>query len=216
MNNNKNRKQKNVPDFPPSYIAQPVMFRKIRYQASSQLTGVAVTQGCLAVSMMARSATASSTEAISLLSSFKIKRITIWALNNSSAVTSTSFSTCSITWAGSQSPNKEISAVGVNTKPAKISTKPPPGSLASFWYYNDGSAANNVLFFLTVPGGTIIDLDLDYVLQDGANADAVVLAAASTSQFINYACLDCLNTTNTTGGNLLVPVSLTTVNLANK
>ncbi len=208
----KRGKRENPLPFPVAYSSQPVLRRTIRYKASSAMSGVVVTRGCVECSVIAKSANASSTEALSLMDSFRIKKIRIWAVNDSSP---TAMTTISLLWQGSQSPTKEMTANGNAQYPARIVSKPPSMSTSSFWS-NEGSTDTEILFMLTGPAGTIVDLTYEYVLHDGANGDLLQLAAATTAVGLFYPPLDSLSASNTAGTGLLVPQGLSSLNLASQ
>lgn len=217
-NNNKRRQQRRGKGgaksslFPVAYQSQPIMRRTLRYKASSSMTQVPITRGCIECSIIAKSANASSTEALSIIDSMRIKKIKIWAVNDTSPTAMTSIS---LLWQGQQSPTKETTANGNAQYPARINSKPPSMSTASFWS-NEGSTDTEILFMLTGPAGTIVDLTYEYVLHDGNNGDLLQLAAATTSVGIFYPPLDSLSASNTTGTNLLVPQGLSSLNLASQ
>jgi hypothetical protein len=142
----------------------------------------------------------STTSVTPFAESFKIKRVSIWSPAPSQGQTST----CSCEWLGtSQSPSIEVSDSSNSVADvAKISTSPPQNSNAAFWQTPAIASVN--LFTLTTPAGSIVDLDLDFVLaDDGAEAFGIAVATA-VLQHPYYLALD--GPTN----NNLVPVSLTT------
>ena len=109
---------KNV--FPSAYKSQPIMQRKIRYKASSSITKDGITRGCLECFMITRSATASTTEALTPIRAVLLRSIEIWGVDSSSA---TAMTTIALEWEGSLSPNLEISATGNSQHPAHIKAK---------------------------------------------------------------------------------------------
>ncbi len=82
------------------------------------------------------------------------------------AAADTTSTTMSIEWTSSLGPTAEISDTGTPLHPPFIRSSPPKSSLASFWSLN-GSNESEVLMILVVPVSTIIDVWLDFVLQDG-------------------------------------------------
>lgn len=136
----------------------------------------------------------------SFYGSAKVNSVSVWAPPAAQG----SFATTSIEYAGQAAgSNLEFSDTSVSTaQPAVLHTRPPAHSLASFW--QTPAVANNNLFTLTVPAGSIIDLDLGLILFDDESAAQNRGVTAAALGTIYYLALD-----NATGHNL-VPVSLTT------
>jgi hypothetical protein len=132
------------------------------------------------------------------VAAFLIKKIQIWSPPPSQGA----ISTCAIEWTGT-SP---VSTVEVSdttnsvTMPAYISSVPPRNSTATFWQRANAIA----MFVLTVPPGSIIDLDLDLVLLDDAALATVYAVATAVLGNPYYLALDGPAT------HLLTPVSLST------
>ncbi len=207
------QKSLNQPNrFPPSYHSQPIMTRKIRYKASAALTGNVVTRGCIECFMVTRSATASTTEALTPIESCRIAKIEMWGVDNT---TPTAMTTISLLWAGDNSPNREVSATGNSEWPAHIVSRPPKNSSAG-WWNSEGSDDQEPLFYVVGPAGTVIDATFEYVFHDGVNGDSVTLTSATTNVGVFYPHLDSLSASNTAGTQLLVPQSLTTIALASQ
>jgi len=139
-----------------------------------------------------------------IIETFKIKRVKIWSPPPSIGGSAT----CSVEWYSNSTAqlfgsSKEISDTSINvSSPAFISTSPPVGCSASFW--QDVVASSTSLFNMVAPAGSIIDLSLDYILLDDANAAAAYTftSGAATLGTLYYIGLD-------SSGNKLVPVSKT-------
>jgi hypothetical protein len=97
----------------------------------------------------------------------------------------------------------EVSDTTVSTAtPAHLKAIPPSNSVAGFWML---SSNNNNLFILTAPTGSIIDVDLDLIVQDDdAGGQTQITVATATLGAVYYLSLD-PNATHR-----YVPVSLTT------
>ncbi len=135
----------------------------------------------------------------SFFGSFKINRVSIWTPPASQG----SSATCSVTWNGNaNSPNKEISDTTVSvSRPAHVSTTPPPQSVAAFWQ----TPGTGNLFTIVAPTGSIIDISLQLILSDNdtpTSASSTVATASLAGVF--YLSLDPNATHRYT------PVSLTT------
>jgi hypothetical protein len=85
----------------------------------------------------------------------------------------------SFQWTGLlNSPDNLITDRGTATQPACIKVKPPPDSLASFWYDNNSPSVTSALFTYTAPIGTIIDIDFDFTIGNGTTTSYTISAPA--------------------------------------
>jgi len=120
----------------------------------------------------------------SFFASVKVKRVTLWAppASQGAAVTT------SIEWIGqANSPNREISDTTVSvSRNAYVTSAPPPQSLASFWQ----NSASGGLFTLTAPANTVIDVDVQLILNDDDVAAATSAVAAGALGGYYYLSLD--------------------------
>jgi len=141
----------------------------------------------------------------SLWDSVKVKRIEVF----SPPAAQGSSVTCSILFpATNQSQAREVTDTSVSVSmPAHIVATPPPMSLCSFW--NNGNSATTY-FTLVAPPGSIIDLTLGLVLEDGNGqaslANTAVLVGATVGG-VYYCSLD----SSTSAGSIYKPVGLTSL-----
>ncbi len=134
-----------------------------------------------------------------LFNAFKVNRVTIYAAESVAGTPVT----CSVEWFGfNNSPPIEDSRTSVSTAvPIVLSSKPPPNSLAKFWQTNTGTT----LFTIVVPAGSVIDIDLDYMLADtGATFQNFAVTTGSAGA-VYYLALD-----NQAGTHNFAPVSKVT------
>jgi hypothetical protein len=98
----------------------------------------------------------------------------------------------------------EVSDTSVSVmKPAHIVAIPPQSSLASFW--QSPGIANNQLFNIVAPTGSIIDVHLSLILQDDDNGSAITgTVATAVIGTTYYLAMDNVAT------HIYTPVSLTT------
>jgi hypothetical protein len=197
---------------PTDYKAQPVASRKFRFLvASSDADSVLINRACLLSQIMVY-ASGNTGQCAFMIQSCLLKRVQIWGLTNEASQGTT---TIAIEWASNLGKSVEISRTGNAFNPPYIQTPPPKNSTASFW-----SRANNneteILFYLTAPVGTIIDIEMDMVFGDGPTSRGVLLGSYSPgNSVVFYAYLDCLDATGAAAGTQqLVPVSVTVNTLA--
>jgi len=181
----------------PPQIKSNVMFKhKFRF-VSTSATATSITP----TSLLGAAGTvcyAVNANVAAINASVKLNRISMWSPPSAQG----SSVTCSVDWIGSaNSPNQEISDTSVSVaQPAYLSTSPPNQSIASFWHVSSDAA----ICTLVAPVGTIIDVDLDLVLQDD-DLSAVVIAVAVGAAGVQYFLSLDPNATHR-----YIPVSLTT------
>jgi len=145
----------------------------------------------------------------SIFQSVKVNRIEVWTPPPSQG----SFATCSVLFpATTQSQAREYTDTTVSvTQPAHILCTPPPLSLCGF--FTDGLAIGGVanpLFTLTAPSGSIIDVWVSLVLNDGTHpndANTMATLVGATTGSLYFCSLD----SSTSAGSIYTPVGLTTL-----
>lgn len=156
-----------------------------RFRAVAAAIDTPITDQTL-IGAMGVIATAATTAA-PLYETVKVNRIKMWA---SSA--DASFCTVSCNFEGSPNatnnlrPNLEYSDSTVSSAhPAHINVTPPKNSICSFW----NSFFGNVLFNLTCPANTIIDVTLTGIQRDETGTTGLTLVGA-TAGSLYYLALD--------------------------
>jgi len=142
------------------------------------------------------------TTAVTLHSSVKIHRVTVWPGAGGSGAQSTA----SVSWAAgesSQVPDEayDDSIPQGTTVTNALAFTPPKGSLAQLWITSADSAA--VLFNISAPAGAIVDVQLSLRVCDTIQPLAVSVATAALGH-IYYLSLD------GPSGNVYPPTSLPT------
>ncbi len=202
MNNKSSKKS----GFPVVFTPQLIQNKRFRFVCSgSAAAEVPIYVGCLRALLFGHASGTSITTNAGLIQAIRIKKVEMWAVATGGP---TAFTTCSLIWKGLNSPITEYSATGDNVRPAYLSCVPPPLSEPS-WWHDQASAQGTELFELSCPIGTVVDVVLDYVLHDGANASTITTVSGVTAVGIFAANLDCLAANmSSTGTNVLVPVGL--------
>lgn len=100
-----------------------------------------------------------------IFSGVKLNHVQMWAVAGTGA-NDYGTTTCSVFWSSNYGPTNEVSDSGNAFRTATVTTSPPKQSLASFWSLA-GSNETEVLCTITCPIGTIIDINVDLVLEDG-------------------------------------------------
>ncbi len=134
--------------------------------------------------------------------SLRVKWIKIW----SPAISTGSYisGACSVEWKGaSYRPSIEKSdSTNSLSDPAHIHSSPPRGSDAGNWYVNNDTAN---MFIIYCTAGSIVDLCLEFTLNDSSTVLTVTSGANGTVGNIYYRYLDASSSAS------LVPVGLTTI-----
>jgi hypothetical protein len=184
-----NRKQRNNNN-PPQFHPNVRVSHKYRFQAVAAFTDTAITR-----TMLISASGVLATTTVLGYSPFlycRVKRISMWA-GRTSASGTTANATVSCIWSGDVNnfggSYIEMSDTTVNDMySAHVSGAPPAKSFAGEWA--QGSA--NVVAILSGPIGTIIDVELDLVMNDAGETNTAVsqvLTAATVGQMY-YLALD--------------------------
>jgi len=142
------------------------------------------------------------TTGYNIFKTVKVNRIELWSppASQGSAVT------CSVLFpSGNNAPSREYSDTSVSvSEPAHVVCSPPPQSLAGFW---QNGVSGVSLFTLVAPAGTIIDVWVSLVLNDGtATSGNTATLVAGIVGVVYYCSLD----SSTAAGSLYAPISLIT------
>jgi hypothetical protein len=171
---------------------------RFRFIASAAISAVSILTGDVLKTSGLFAATTTTLYPVN--KTFRLKSVEVWA----PTATSTTGAICSVEWpTGQTGPTSEVSDISINiSEPAHIIATPPPMSIASFWQ-QDGTTA---LFTLTCPGGSVVDISLDYVQDDDGVASALpITVVGAIAGTIYYGFLDGDAT------HLLTPVSLRSI-----
>lgn len=131
----------------------------------------------------------------------KVNKIEIWSPPPSQGANAT----CSVLFpATNNSQAREYTDTSVSVAtPAHVQCSPPPRSLCGFWQVGEGAH----MFTLTAPPGSIIDVWLSLVLNDGTPPSSVTATlVGATFGDIVYCSLD----STTSAGSVYKPIGLTT------
>lgn len=171
---------------PPSFAMQPTNHRRMRFISTSDgdlnvvIFSVDILAALGAMSM-------GGTDARTICSSFRIKRIDIWGSPKSDS--DGAWQSAVVEWKNSTSFSKSSKvqdASNSNARPLHISTKPPPLSVCDLWVH--GPLVE--LFHMKVPTGAIIDITVDYLLCDRGEPLLISLPSSATTGELQYCRLD--------------------------
>jgi hypothetical protein len=184
---------------PPPFDATTRTTIHRRFRANSAGTSTVISMGaifgCLGVV-----GTVTNTTCVSMYSSFKLARITIWPPQNSGADRTI------LEWGASADGGYSPDSAYINTIPdgitetTGITFRPPAKSLLNNWM-STYLSASNIIAYMTCPVGTIIDLHVTACMPNDFVPESITVAAATVGS-VYYLALDGPSTNN------FIPVGL--------
>ncbi len=198
------------PSYPPQNTAKPKCTRSLRYFCSAPIANIDITGRCL-LNLVVATNTATTT-AVNVYEAVRLLSISMYYVPSSANNFGVAAEELILNWRGERSPDTRLSDRGTLSHPACIKSRPPVDSMAAFWVTNQ-SNIDNVLFNLSAPLGTIIDLSLCMTIGDGTTR-SITLSAVGTTTGIEYMSLDNAIAAGTVGGLNIDPDSLTNQNVA--
>lgn len=164
-------------------MANVIVPIRLRFQANAGTTGASISNFDLSDACGIVAAT--TTTAYAVAQAVKVNRIRLWAPAAYPSATKGASANCSIVF-NSNSTNytsqMEFSDTSVNvSEPAFIDCRPPKRSLAADWIFGHlaSIAADQTLFTVVCPEGSILEIDLVFVLCDGNTMSSVTVAGAT-------------------------------------
>ncbi len=198
-NKNSSRDSANLVVFPPKIpsIRSNLQIRhRFRFRATAAIVAVGISDTQI-LGTFGNVCTVANSAVATLAKTWRLHSLEMW----SPVVTNGTPITVSCELQVVNAPNREWSDTAISTTmPAHIKVRPPKDSLLSMWRIG----ASSTPFLLNCPTGTIVDLDVSFIMDDDSATLATVTVAAGTLGSYYYLALDGPTT------NLLVPVSLQT------
>jgi len=188
----------------PSLSTTVVVGHTFRYQANASTSAQGITKAQLLNSMISNNA--SSTANSALIKSMKINRICMYAAATV-ASSGVPFTQLLLEWLSQAGQSIKINrtVLGVSDV-AVIDSKSPARSLASFWF-DSGINEGDVMFNLTAPAGTVIDVSVSMAIGNDTNARIATTSASGTAGLFYLTYLD-----GPRGGAIWVPVGFQSLN----
>jgi len=214
MNNQINRRRRprprprgRKPGRPPALILTPNIVTQTKYHQVLRFRAT----GALSCTIFNRSIQNllwSCTTAVTgsaLIAAFKINRVKLVAIADGGA--SNGFNTATLTWSGGAfGTTKETTTEGSTAIAGVIDQRPPPKSAADFWQEPTAASAGDTQLLISSLGSNVtIDLDITYVLIDGAQVFTLACVAASPGSLYTNS-LDNSTNVGAVGTNTLRPV----------
>lgn len=190
---------------PREMISHPLPFestisvaKRFRFQASSALSAVAINQSDLFELLVVA---LTNVLGSSIIGAFKLMAVEMWG-PMASSLTPVTVSCEFPTLGNGYGPTKVYTDTSMGaTQVAHVRAAPPQHSLQSFWLSSPGA---DQFFILNGPSDTVIDLSIQYVLQNGESPDLVTLVGATAGQLY-------VRALDSTGSGLLVPLAYVTI-----
>jgi len=166
---------------PPPFVPTMALSHKFRFTSGGQSGTFSITRGkLLNLVVLATSTTAT----VRLFEAVRLKNVEVWA--NPSALGSAPV-IAAIEWLGENSPSTVISDTSMGVRPAHVSSAPPP-SASNRWWCISGTSESDVMFSLTVPTESVIDvtLELRLVEQEAPTQGEAPTAATAGQVYGDY------------------------------
>jgi hypothetical protein len=192
-------KTDSMPKKPPQFESTITIGKTFRFSCTTG--GVKSITRAQLLNLLVMNGSVSGTANYRLCDAVKIRRIRIWSNPPGVAQGAANSVAVSLQWFSEYGPTKVVSDSGIGfSDGAKLSTRPPPMSLASFWSLT-GTSEAVVLFDMALNKGDVIDVDLTLRLQNevlvasGAEVPTLVVSTALGTQGVVYCLSLDLNTT---------------------
>jgi hypothetical protein len=145
---------------PPEWMANPPLFRKVRWGVVAAQTELDVTVNAL---LYAQCTALSTTTVSTWAQAVRLRRIRIWFVSPTLGTTVTSTIEWNAGATGFLVRGTSVSQTnGSTTELACLDCRPPTDSLSG-WYQGGSTAGTNVIFSFSAPAGAILQLDFDWV-----------------------------------------------------
>jgi hypothetical protein len=181
------RRQSSSPSQPPKYDATVICHQKFRFQASAAMVNEVIgTTNLLSLLQMA----VSTTSGQALFTGVRLRRVSVWgppAADLVPVTVSVEYASGSSGFGIGNRPQIHADTSVGATRVAAVSAAPDKDSAADMWQNRTSSAiSNGAVFILNGPINSIVDVDLDLVLQNGETA-----SGASTSSGLTVGLVYC-------------------------
>jgi len=177
---------------PPQFVPTLRLRHKMRFLSNGSSTTTGITRGNL-LNLYETALTAITSSR--LFAAVKLRKVSMWAIITQGSVPVT----VTLEWVGLNAPSIIKSDTSMGVVPASI-TATPPKDASNRWWSITGQNESEILFNLTFPTNTIVDIEFDARLfeTEAVAAGDVPAGASAGKLYANY--LDGLS------GNLLVPL----------
>jgi len=167
--------RKALPTIPFPLLGTPALGHVFQFLAGGAAAPeTPITRGDLLNLMMVA---ATATTAYSIIAAIKVKRVRIW----SPIVAAFTPVQVQLEWNGGlYAPSAIHSAISEGLTPAKLESSPPPGSSPDLWSITGASNLAEVLFSLSCPTGTVVQVTTALRLMDDEPAPTPVVAVGAT------------------------------------
>lgn len=121
---------------------------------------------------------ATATTAFNIIQAWRLKRVEIWSNPPALGAPPT---TCSVEWNGDNAPSIAVSDTTMGVRPAHVSCRPPPQSLAQWWHASGLDVDATTQFSLFLPIDSVVDVVLDLRFKDTEAPTAGEAPGAATA-----------------------------------
>jgi hypothetical protein len=173
---------RNNPRFPSAIKQMPIHNRVIRYIIGSTLTDQGITPRDLLRQLS--SVVNGSTAVTAIIGSIKLRRVSLYFVTTDGTF-GTGSAPLAFQWQGAMNaPEEIITDRGTATQPACIKVVPPLESLAGFFFDPNSNDFTDNIFIFSAAAGTVIDIEFDFIMPDGAGHTGTLASAATLTGVI--------------------------------
>jgi hypothetical protein len=167
---------------PPRLIPTMKLTHRFRFQTgTNSFGGGGITRARL-LNLLLYTPTAITS--VRLMQAVRLKRVQVWT---NPPVLGAAPVTCAVEWLGQNAPSTLVEDQSMGIRPAHIDTRPPPSS-SDRWWSISGFLETDVLFVLTAPPNSIVDVTLEVrLVESEAPVSGDIPAGATVGQLYgNY------------------------------
>lgn len=194
-----------VPTGLPSRMIQvPQGIQKLRYVVNTGVVNYGITRGNLLSTFLMTNATFSSNPQYSMVQSIRVSSILLYA----PALIYSGGESIAVEWFTTQSGFKVKAANACDTATSsRIFTKPPRNSAAS-WFSNTQSSQGEILFVLTAPSGSLIEIGVEMTMFSAQSQSQQTVTTTLNWPYANQLLMNALDQT---GGKIRPPAEMVSI-----
>jgi len=158
---------------PPAFIPTLSLSHKFRYENGGNSGTFNITRGNLLNQILIATSTMTT---VRIIEAIRLKSVEVWG---SPPALGSAPTDIQVEWLGENSPSTVISDTSMGIRPSHVATSPPPSS-SNKWWSISGTSEADVLFSITLPAESVIDVNCELRLVEKETPIAGDAAVAAT------------------------------------